>query len=35
MAEQDSAPQLDLFQVARIVASYVRHHQVEPDQSRL
>jgi len=32
MAEQDSVPQIDLFQVVRIVASYVRHYQVEPDQ---
>ena len=30
MAEQDSAP--DLYQVARIVGSYVRHHQITPDE---
>jgi hypothetical protein len=29
MAEQDSA-RVDLYRVARIVSSYVRHHQVEP-----
>jgi predicted transcriptional regulator len=32
MAEQDSAPGVDLYQVARIVSSYVRYHQIEPDQ---
>ena len=32
MAEQDSASEVDLYQVAHIVRSYVRHHQVEPDQ---
>jgi predicted transcriptional regulator len=31
MAEQASA-RVDLYQVARIVSSYVRHHQVEPGQ---
>ena len=31
MAEQDSA-RVDLYRVARIVSSYVRHHQVEPGQ---
>jgi predicted transcriptional regulator len=31
MAEQDSA-RVDLYRVARIVTSYVRHHQVEPGQ---
>jgi predicted transcriptional regulator len=30
MAEQDSAS--DLYQVARIVGSYVRHHQITPDE---
>jgi predicted transcriptional regulator len=32
MAEQDSAPVLDPYRVARIVGSYVRHHQIEPGQ---
>jgi predicted transcriptional regulator len=32
MAEEDSAPEVDLNQVARIVSSYVRHHQIGPDQ---
>jgi predicted transcriptional regulator len=32
MAEQDSAPGVDLYRVARIVGSYVRHHQIEPGQ---
>jgi predicted transcriptional regulator len=32
MAEQDSAPGVDLYQVARIVSSYVRYHQIGPDQ---
>jgi predicted transcriptional regulator len=32
MAEPDSAPEVDLYQVARIVSSYVRHHQIGPDQ---
>ena len=31
MAEQDSA-RVDLYRVARIVSSYVHHHQVEPGQ---
>jgi predicted transcriptional regulator len=31
MAEQDSA-RVDLYRIARIVSSYVRHHQVEPGQ---
>jgi MucR family transcriptional regulator, transcriptional regulator of exopolysaccharide biosynthesis len=31
MAEQDSSP-VDLHSIARIVSSYVRHHQIEPDQ---
>jgi predicted transcriptional regulator len=30
VAEQDSAP--DLYQVARIVGSYVRHHQIRPNE---
>ena len=32
MAEQDSAPGGDLDQIARIVNSYVRHHQLGPEQ---
>ena len=32
MAEQVSAPAVDLYRVARIVGSYVRHHQIGPDQ---
>jgi len=32
MAEQDSAPGVDLYHVAHIVSSYVRHHQVAADQ---
>ena len=32
MAEQDAAPGVDLHQVAHIVSSYVRHHQIGPDQ---
>lgn len=32
MAEQDSAPGGDLDQIARIVSSYVRHHQLGPEQ---
>jgi predicted transcriptional regulator len=32
MAEQVSAPGVDLSRVARIVGSYVRHHQIAPDQ---
>ena len=36
MAEQGSAYAADLYRVARIVSSYVHHHQVEPGQlSRL
>ncbi len=31
MAEQDSPP-VNLDSIARIVSSYVRHHQIEPDQ---
>ncbi len=31
MAEQESPP-VDLSSIARIVSSYVRHHQIEPDQ---
>jgi len=32
MAVQDAAPGVDLYQVAHIVSSYVRHHQIGPDQ---
>jgi predicted transcriptional regulator len=32
MAEEDSAPEVDVDQVARIVSSYVQHHQIAPDQ---
>jgi predicted transcriptional regulator len=32
MADQDAAPEVDLYQVAHIVSSYVRHHQIGPDQ---
>jgi len=32
MAEQDSASKVDLYQVARIVGSYVRHHKIGSDQ---
>ena len=32
MAEQDAASGVDLYQVAHIVSSYVRHHQIGPDQ---
>jgi predicted transcriptional regulator len=32
MTEQDSAPGGDLDQIARIVRSYVRHHQLGPEQ---
>jgi predicted transcriptional regulator len=32
MAEEDSAPEVDLDQVTRIVSSYVQHHQIAPDQ---
>ena len=32
MAEEDSASEVDLNQVARIVSSYVRSHQLGPDQ---
>jgi predicted transcriptional regulator len=32
MAEQDSPPKVDPYRVARIVGSYVRHHQIGPDQ---
>ena len=34
MAEQDSPPTVDLDQVARIVSSYVRHHQIDRGQLR-
>jgi len=33
MAEQDAASGVDLHQVAHIVSSYVRHHQIGPDSS--
>ena len=32
MAEQDSPPEVDPYRVALIVGSYVRHHQIGPDQ---
>jgi hypothetical protein len=32
VAEEDSAPEVDVDQVARIVSSYVQHHQIAPDQ---
>ena len=32
MAEEDSAPEVDVDQVTRIVSSYVQHHQIAPDQ---
>ena len=32
MAEQDAASGVHLYQVAHIVSSYVRHHQIGPDQ---
>jgi predicted transcriptional regulator len=32
MAEQDAASGVNLYQVAHIVSSYVRHHQIGPDQ---
>jgi predicted transcriptional regulator len=32
MAEQDSAPGVDLYQVVRIVSSYARYHQIGLDQ---
>ena len=32
MAEQDSPPRVDPYQVAEIVSSYVRHHQIAVDQ---
>jgi predicted transcriptional regulator len=32
MAEQEAASGVDLYQVAHIVSSYVRHHQIGPDQ---
>jgi predicted transcriptional regulator len=32
MADQDSASGVDLYQIAHIVSSYVRHHQVPSDQ---
>jgi predicted transcriptional regulator len=32
MAEHGSPPRVDPFRVARIVGSYVRHHQIAPDQ---
>lgn len=32
MAERVSPPRVDLYQVAEIVSSYVRHHQIAADQ---
>jgi hypothetical protein len=32
MADQDPPPQVDPDQVAEIVSSYVRHHQIATDQ---
>jgi len=32
MAEQDSAREVDLDPVVRIVSRYVQHHQMAPDQ---
>jgi predicted transcriptional regulator len=32
MAEQDARPAADPYRVAHIVSSYVRHHQIGPDQ---
>jgi predicted transcriptional regulator len=32
VAEQVSAPAIDLYRVARIVGSYMGHHQIEPGQ---
>ena len=32
MGEHDCAPRVDPLQVARIVGSYVRHHQIRPDE---
>jgi predicted transcriptional regulator len=32
MAEQDATAEVDLYQVARIVSSYVRHHHIAPHQ---
>jgi predicted transcriptional regulator len=32
MAEQDSPREVNPYRVARIVGSYVRHHQIGPDQ---
>jgi predicted transcriptional regulator len=32
VAEQGAASGVDLYQVAHIVSSYVRHHQIGPDQ---
>ena len=32
MAEQGSPPRVDLYQVAEIVSSYVRHHQIAAEQ---
>jgi predicted transcriptional regulator len=32
MAEQDAASGVDLYRVAHIVSSYVRYHQIGPDQ---
>jgi predicted transcriptional regulator len=32
MAEQDSASRVDLYHVAHIVSSYVRHYQIAADE---
>jgi hypothetical protein len=32
MADQDSPPRVDADLVARIISSYVRHHQIAPDR---
>ena len=35
MAEQDSAPRIDLDQVVRIVSSYVQRHQYSGREARI
>src|SRR3954454_8294132 len=32
MAEQKAPPEVDPYRIAHIVSSYVRHHQIGPDQ---
>jgi predicted transcriptional regulator len=32
MAEQKAPPEVALYRVAQIVCSYVRYHQIGPDQ---